>query len=77
MDIVCFYTSIFHCNLKPIMLKNITIRTRLIFVIALLGIELVAGAAIGLLSLGHANREMHATYADGMVPMGQLGQVVR
>jgi methyl-accepting chemotaxis protein len=59
------------------MLKNITIRTRLIFVIALLGIELVAGAAIGLLSLGHANREMHATYADGMVPMGQLDQVVR
>jgi methyl-accepting chemotaxis protein-1 (serine sensor receptor) len=59
------------------MFKNITIRTRLIFVIALLGVELVAGAAIGLLSLGHANREMHATYADGMVPMGQLDQVVR
>jgi len=59
------------------MFKNITIRTRLIFVIALLGIELVVGAVIGLLSLGHANREMHATYADGMVPMGQLDQVVR
>jgi hypothetical protein len=57
--------------------KNITIRTRLIFVIALLGLELLVGAAIGLVSLGRANGEMHAMYADGMVPMGQLDQIVR
>jgi methyl-accepting chemotaxis protein-1 (serine sensor receptor) len=59
------------------MLQNITIRTRLIFVIALLGIELIVGAAIGLLSLGHANHEMRSMYADGMVCVGQLDQIVR
>jgi methyl-accepting chemotaxis protein-1 (serine sensor receptor) len=59
------------------MLKNITIRTRLIFVIALLGIELVVGAAIGLVNLRHANSEMRAMYADGMVCLGQLDRIVR
>jgi methyl-accepting chemotaxis protein-1 (serine sensor receptor) len=59
------------------MLTNITIRTRLIFVIALLGIELIAGAAIGLLSLGQANGAMRTMYADGMVCLGELDQIVR
>jgi methyl-accepting chemotaxis protein-1 (serine sensor receptor) len=59
------------------MLKNITIKTRLIFVIALLGVELIVGAAVGLVSLGQANGRMQAMYADRLVCLGQLDKIVR
>ncbi|MGZ5199893.1 MAG: methyl-accepting chemotaxis protein [Telluria sp.] len=59
------------------MFKNITIKTRLIFVIVLLGLELVVGAVVGLVSLGYANRDMNSMYADRLVALGQLDKVVR
>jgi len=37
------------------MLKNVTIKSRLIFVIAFLAAELVVGAVIGIYNLGVAN----------------------
>jgi methyl-accepting chemotaxis protein-1 (serine sensor receptor) len=59
------------------MLKHITIKTRLIFVIALLGLELIVGATVGLVSLGQANTRMQAMYANQLVCLGQLDKVVR
>jgi methyl-accepting chemotaxis protein len=59
------------------MFKNITIKTRLIFVIALLGFELIVGATVGIVSLGQANGRMQAMYANQLVCLGQLDKVVR
>jgi methyl-accepting chemotaxis protein-1 (serine sensor receptor) len=59
------------------MFKNITIKTRLIFVIALLGLELIVGATVGLVSLGQANGRMHSMYTDQLVCVGQLDKIVR
>ncbi len=59
------------------MFKNLSIKSRLIFVIALLAAELVAGAVIGLYNLGVANRELKGMHDDRVVPLGQLGAVMR
>jgi len=59
------------------MLNNVTIKTRLIFVIALLGVELIVGATVGLVSLGQANGRMQAMYANQLVCLGQLDKIVR
>jgi methyl-accepting chemotaxis protein-1 (serine sensor receptor) len=59
------------------MFKNLTIKTRLIFVILLLGLELVAGAVVGLVSLDHANADLRSMYEDRLVCLGQLDKVVR
>jgi methyl-accepting chemotaxis protein len=59
------------------MLHNLSIKTRLIFVLVLLGVELVAGAAVGLLNLGSANDNMHAMYADRLVCVGQLDRIMQ
>ena len=59
------------------MLKNLTIKSRLIFVIAFLSCQLVVGALIGIISLGFANDAMKSLYADQLVSTGQLDQVVR
>jgi methyl-accepting chemotaxis protein-1 (serine sensor receptor) len=59
------------------MFKNLTIKTRLIFVIVLLGLELIVGAVVGLVSLGHANADLRSLYADRLVPLGQMDRIVR
>jgi methyl-accepting chemotaxis protein-1 (serine sensor receptor) len=59
------------------MFNKITIKTRLILVIMLLGLELIVGATVGLLSLRHANEELRSLYDDGMVCLGQLDRIVR
>jgi methyl-accepting chemotaxis protein-1 (serine sensor receptor) len=59
------------------MFKNLTIKTRLIFVILLLGLELVVGAAVGLVSLDHANADLRSMYEDRLVCLGQLDKIVR
>jgi methyl-accepting chemotaxis protein-1 (serine sensor receptor) len=59
------------------MIKNISIKARLIFVIALLGVELIVGAAIGLVSLNHANDRLQSLYSDSIVCLGQLDRIVR
>jgi len=72
-----FYNSTNSLSGLAIMFKNITIKTRLIFVIALLGLELIVGATVGLVSLGHANGRMQSMYADRLVCLGQLDKIVR
>lgn len=59
------------------MLKNITIKSRIIFVIAFLSFQLIVGGIIGIVSLGFANNSMKSLYEDRLVAMGQLDQVVR
>jgi methyl-accepting chemotaxis protein-1 (serine sensor receptor) len=59
------------------MFKNLTIKTRLIFVILLLGLELIVGAVVGLVSLDHANADLRSMYEDRLVCLGQLDKVVR
>ncbi len=59
------------------MFKNLAIKTRLVFLLLLLGAELIAGAAVGLVSLGKANEDMTSMYGDRLVCLGQLDQVIR
>jgi len=59
------------------MLKNLSIKSRLIFVIAFLSFLLIVGGVIGIVSLGFANNAMKSLYADRLVSTGQLDQVVR
>ncbi|NMM26012.1 MAG: HAMP domain-containing protein [Glaciimonas sp.] len=59
------------------MLKNLTIKSRLIFVITFLSLQLIVGAVIGIGSLGFANDAMKSLYADQLVSTGQLDKVIR
>ncbi len=59
------------------MLKNLTIKSRLLFVISFLSLLLVAIGGIGLASLGAANNSLKRIYDDRLVPMGQLDHIVR
>jgi len=59
------------------MLKNLTIKLRLIFVIALLSaVSLFVGIS-GFISLGTVNASLKTVYEDRLVSFGQLDQVVR
>ena len=59
------------------MLKNLTIKSRLIFVIGFLSCQLIVGGVIGIVSLGFTNNAMKSLYDDRLVALGQLDQVVR
>jgi methyl-accepting chemotaxis protein len=59
------------------MLKNLSIKSRLVFVIGLLSVQLIVGGIIGISSLGSANSAMKSMYDDRLVALGQLDQVVR
>jgi methyl-accepting chemotaxis protein len=59
------------------MFKNLSIKLRLIFVIAFLSLQLVIGAMIGIISLWAANNTTQRIYDDRLIPMGQLDKVVR
>ena len=59
------------------MLKNITIKSRLIFVIGFLSLQLIVGALVGLVSLGFANDVTKTIYDDRLIALGQLDRVVR
>ena len=59
------------------MLKNLTIKSRLIFVITFLSFQLIVGGVVGIASLGFANDAMKSLYTNEMASIGQLDQVVR
>ncbi|MGZ3158710.1 MAG: methyl-accepting chemotaxis protein [Burkholderiaceae bacterium] len=59
------------------MLKNITIKSRLIFVIGFLSILMVAMGVMGFISLNNVNASLKTVYEDRLVCMGQLDQVIR
>jgi methyl-accepting chemotaxis protein len=59
------------------MLNNISIKARLIFVMALMCIQLAVGAAVGVISLQTTNASIKTIYEDRLIAMGQLDSVVR
>ncbi len=59
------------------MLNNVSIRARLIFVIAFLSAIMVGIGVMGLLSLSGANAALRTVYEDRLIALGQLDRVVR
>ncbi|RZT09730.1 methyl-accepting chemotaxis sensory transducer with TarH sensor [Duganella sp. CF402] len=59
------------------MLKNTSIKSRLIFVIGLLSLLMTAIGAISLFRLDAANATLKTVYDDRLIPVGQLDRVVR
>ncbi|MEX5744073.1 methyl-accepting chemotaxis protein [Massilia sp. X63] len=59
------------------MLKNLTIKTRLILVISFLAAELVIGAVIGLVNLNTANAELRNLHDNRVVSVNELGRVLQ
>ncbi|MEC4722472.1 methyl-accepting chemotaxis protein [Noviherbaspirillum sp. CPCC 100848] len=59
------------------MFKNLTIKTRLIGVIAFLSLQLIIGGVIGIASLSNANSSMRSIYDDRLVTLGQLDRIIR
>jgi methyl-accepting chemotaxis protein len=58
------------------MFRNLSIKSRLIFVIGFLAVQLLVGALIGITSLGFSNDTTKSIYDDRLVAMGQLDKVV-
>ena len=58
------------------MLKNITIKSLLLFVMAILSILLVATGVLGLTSLDTTNKALKTVYEDRTVSLGKLNTVI-
>ncbi|GAB3391831.1 methyl-accepting chemotaxis protein [Massilia agri] len=59
------------------MFKHLTIKTRLIFVIAFLAAELIVGAVVGIVNLGVANGELKNLYDNRLMSMTHLSRVMQ
>lgn len=59
------------------MLKDISIKSRLIFMIALLSLMMLVIGGTGIYGLGSVNDSLKTVYEDRTVAMGQLDQVIR
>ncbi|XYJ09245.1 methyl-accepting chemotaxis protein [Telluria sp. B2] len=59
------------------MFKNLTIKTRLIVVLAFLVFELIVGFAIGILNLNKANGALELMYSDRLLALAELDDVGR
>ena len=59
------------------MLKDISIKSRLIFLIALLSLMMITIGTSGIYGLGSVNDSLKTVYDDRTVAMGQLDQVIR
>ncbi len=71
------YVSASHSFSIATMFKHLSIKARLIFVIAFLAAELVVGAVVGIVNLGMANGELKNLYDNRLVALGQLSQVMQ
>ena len=58
------------------MLRNITIKSLLLFVMAILSLLLIAIGAMGLFSLDATNKALKTVYEDRTVPIGELNTVI-
>ena len=59
------------------MLRNLSIKSRLIFVVGFLSLMCISGAVIGLSSLYFANEALHITYKHRLVPISGIDQIIR
>jgi len=57
-------------------LKNLSIRTRLVFVLSVLSVMLICGGVIGISSLSYTNGSLETLYTQRLVPTGQLNQII-
>ena len=64
------------CIDETIMLKNITIKSLLLFVMGLLSVLLVGTGVLGLTSLDTTNKALQSVYVDRTVPVGDLNTVI-
>jgi len=58
------------------MLKNLTIKARLIFVVGFLSLLLALFGAVGLFSQQKSNADLQSLYEDHLVGLAQLEQVI-
>ena len=58
------------------MFSNLTIRTRLIFLITLLSVLLAAIGALGLSGMSGSNHGLQSVYEDRTVPLMDLGKII-
>jgi len=59
------------------MFTNLTIKSRLVFVISFLSLLLVGSGIIAIVSLSSANNSLRTIYDDRLIPIGQLNTIVR
>jgi methyl-accepting chemotaxis protein-1 (serine sensor receptor) len=59
------------------MLRNMTIRSRLAFVMGILCLALIGLGGFGLFSLHQTNGSLHSLYEDRVLPMNRLNQLVK
>ncbi|HJV85811.1 MAG TPA: methyl-accepting chemotaxis protein [Noviherbaspirillum sp.] len=59
------------------MLGNLTIKSRLVFVISFLSLLLIGSGVVGITSLSSANDSMKAMYEEQLVPTQQLNRIAR
>ncbi|CAG9933922.1 Tar ligand binding domain-containing protein [Candidatus Nitrotoga arctica] len=57
------------------MFKNLTIKTRLIFILSFLVVFLLGIEMLGLLGMSKANDGLKTVYEDRVIPLGQLGHI--
>ncbi|MFA7242978.1 MAG: Tar ligand binding domain-containing protein, partial [Sulfuricellaceae bacterium] len=57
------------------MFKNLTIKTRLIFLVAFLSIVLAVIGFMGLRGMSHANDGLRSVYLDRAIPLGQIAEI--
>jgi methyl-accepting chemotaxis protein len=57
------------------MFKNLTIKARLVFVLACMGLMLAGLGGLGLWGLSETDEELRGIYQDRMLPLGQLGEI--
>ena len=57
------------------LLNRLTIKTRLIFLVAFGGLLMMVVGAMGLNGLHQAEEALHSTYQDRLIPTGQLAEV--
>jgi methyl-accepting chemotaxis protein-1 (serine sensor receptor) len=65
------------CTRREMMLRNLTIKSRLVFVIAFLSLLLTGSGLVGISSLSSANDSLKTIYEDRLEPIVQLNQIVR
>ena len=58
------------------MLKNITIKSQLLFVMGLLSLLLIGTGVLGLLALNTTDQSLKTVYEDRTVPLGNLNSVI-
>lgn len=59
------------------MLNNLTIKTKLIFVISFLSLSLIAGGILGIYFLGLSNDSVKSMYQDKVIKLSELDATVR